>query len=51
VAVIVRELVGRRRGRWVDLALDRRLAWVTVTVTLVGLEINQQMHTALLTAH
>ena len=51
VAALAREATGRITGRWADIAVGRRLAWAVTAVALTILEINQQAHAALLTAH
>ncbi len=48
-AVVLRALVGLVRGRWFSFSASRRIVAVAVIVSLLALEVNQQMHANLLT--
>jgi hypothetical protein len=49
LAVLIRAAVGRLSGYWVRLHPSRWLAIAVGVVALVALEVNQQLHVALLT--
>jgi hypothetical protein len=47
--VLVRQVVGLGAGWWVNVSVaDRKVFWAVVTVLLVALEVNQQLHADLL---
>lgn len=48
-AVLFRTAVGRLTGYWVRVHLPRRVAIAVAVVTLVALDVNQQLHVTLLT--
>jgi hypothetical protein len=49
LAVLIRAAVGRLTGYWVRVRPPRRLSIAVGVVALVALEVNQQLHVALLT--
>ena len=48
VALVLRATIGWSSRRWVDVRVPRRLLIPVAVVTLVALELNQQLHAALL---
>ncbi|MFI7190067.1 DUF2752 domain-containing protein [Nocardia nova] len=48
VAGVLRALVGMVRGRWVSFSASRRVVAAVAAVSLLALEVNQQMHAELL---
>jgi hypothetical protein len=49
VAVLVRAAVGRVSGYWVGIHVPRRIVIPVAVAALAALEVNQQLHVALLT--
>lgn len=49
-AVLLRNSIGRLTGRWVSPVLGRRRVLLAAATAITALEINQQMHAALLSA-
>jgi hypothetical protein len=49
LAVLIRAAIGRLTGRWLDVHVPRRILIPIALVALIALEVNQQMHAALLT--
>jgi hypothetical protein len=49
VAVLVRAAVGRVSGYWVGTHVPRRIVIPVAVAALAALEVNQQLHVALLT--
>ncbi|MGW5923204.1 DUF2752 domain-containing protein [Nocardia sp. MH4] len=50
VAALIRAAIGMRTGRWVNIAVDRRVYLPVLLVATVALQINQQMNAPLLIA-
>lgn len=50
VVVLVWSFAGRAMGRWITIAVPRRIGLMIVVAALVALEVNQQSHAALLTS-
>jgi hypothetical protein len=49
VGLLVRAAIGRWTGRWVDVSVPRRILIPVTVLALAALEVNQQLHAALLT--
>lgn len=49
VTVLFRAAIGWSTGRWIGVHVPRRIVIPVVVVALVALEVNQQLHVALLT--